>query len=237
MSRMRGRVGGKIDARRLGQLVAQPGIDPRVWCSLCVIDKLVVDDDGVFADVFILSTATADADGNVVAQRETVRVASPYSGAGWGIYAPLEPGDEVIVNWPDGDPDHGGILVSRNYSTADTPPQLAKDNPADFVLVAKKDVNIRVVVQGKGNVVMTCEDGKVLLGSEDGTMPAHRQGDPVALGTWSHTPASGVGVTPCQLIWAPAGASPTGPTATPVTPAGTNLTGQATNGSGKVEIG
>lgn len=228
----RTRVGTKIDSQRLSALVSRPGIDPRVWCSLCVLDKLVIDDEGVFADVHILSTATADDDGNVVAQLETVRVASMYSGTGWGIYAPIEPGDEVIVNWPDGDPDHGGILVGRNWSAADPPPQLAQDNPADFLLVTKKDVNIRIVAQGEGNVIIAADKGQVQLGGEGATLPVHRQTDPVDLGTFLYTPASGAGVSPGQLVWIPPGGATAA--AVVISPGGSDLTGMATQGSGNV---
>lgn len=165
----RTRVGGKIDAQRVAQLVSMPGIDPRVWCSLCIVDSVVVDDDGIFADVHVMSTATTDDDGNIVAQMETVRVVPEYAGNGFGLYFPIEQGDEVVVEWIDGDPDNGGVLTKRAWSSSDPPPSQAKDNPDDALLVVKKDANLRIIMQGQGNCVLQVDQGKVLLGAEDGT--------------------------------------------------------------------
>lgn len=165
---MRRQIGGRPDVGRIAEAVSRPGIDPRIWCSLCAVDKVVIDDDGMFADVHILSTATIDDDGNAIAQKETVRVAPSYAGDGFGLYMPIQEGDEVVVVWPDGNPDHGGILVSRLWSASDPPPGTAKDNANDVLLMAKKDINVRIVTQGGGNVVLKVEDGKVLLGDESG---------------------------------------------------------------------
>lgn len=230
----RTRIGRKIDAQRVAQLVSMPGIDPRIWVSLCIVDKVVVDKDhGVFADVHVMSTATVDDDGNVVAQQETVRVAADYAGNGFGLYLPPLVGDEVLVVWPDGNPDHGGVLVKRMWSASDPPPQKAVDKPADALLMIQKDVNLRIMTQGQGNIVLQVDQGKVLLGNEQGGKPVHRQTDPVDLGTWLFTPAAGPGVASGgTLVVIPPGGS----TASAVTipPAGVNVQGTAINGSGNV---
>lgn len=184
---MRTRIGRKIDSQRLAQMVSSPGIDPRVWVSLCVVDKVVVDDDGVFADVHVMSTATTDDEGNVVAQLMTVRVAADYAGNGFGLFFPPLEGDEVLVVYPDGNPDHGGILAKRLWSASDPPPQVAKNNSADALLMIDKDRTLRLQVQGKGNVAIIADQGKVLLGAETGTIPVARKNDPVGHGTIAFT--------------------------------------------------
>lgn len=163
----RARIGRKIDAARLAQLVSSPGIDPRMWCSLCIVDKVVVDGDhGVFADVLIMATATVDGDGNTIAQKETVRVAADYAGNGFGFYMPPLQGDEVLVVWPHGQYDDGGVLIKRLWSASDQPPATAKNNPNDALLMLGKDVNLRIIMQGQGNASITVDKGKVLLGGE-----------------------------------------------------------------------
>lgn len=236
--RRRTRIGSKVDAGRLAMLVSMPGIDPRVWVSLCIVDKVVVDDDGVFADVHIMSTCTLDDDGNTVAQLETVRVTPGYAGNGFGLFFPPLEGDEVLVVWPDGSPDHGGMLVGRAWSASDPPPSVAKDNPDDALLMVKKDAHLRIVVQGEGNIILQLDKGKVLLGDENSTLPIGRKGDPVDLGRFIHQPASGAGVTPCTLTWLPPGVSPTAsppPTPTVLDTPGADITGQIADGSENVE--
>lgn len=226
--------------------LATPGIDPRVWVSVCIVDKVVIDSEGAFADVSILSTVVPDADGNLVAQQETVSIAPDYAGNGFGLFIPPSQGDQVIVLWIDGHPDNGGVIVKRLWSASDPPPDLAKNNPADIVLIANKDVNIRIVAQGQGNIVVATDQGKVQLGDEDtGNLqpppqPVARKTDSVDLGTWVHVPASLVGAvfTPCSLSWTPPVTDPPAnppPNPTVVGPNGADLTGAISTGSKKVE--
>lgn len=206
---MRSRIGRKVDAQRLAQLVSTPGIDPRVWVSLCIVDSVTVEDatpdgeGGIFADVHIMSTATLDSDGNVVAQKETVRVAGDYAGKGIGLFFPPAEGDEVVVIWPDGNPDHGGILVSRLWSASDPPPKPAIDNPTDAILMVGKDVNLRIVTQGQGNVVLQVDKGKVLLGNEQNTIPVARKGDGVGNGSLAFAFNAGTGAASLSITYTP----------------------------------
>lgn len=206
----RSRVGGKIDMQRLAMGVSMPGIDPRIWVSLCVVNAVTVDGTGYFADVSIMSTATTDDDGNVVAQTETVRIAPEYAGNGFGLYVPIDVGDEVIVEWIDGDPDHGGILTKRAWSSSDPPPDVAQNNPDDVLLIAKKDVNIRIITQGQGNVVLQVDQGKVLLGNEKNTLAVARKTDTTDCGTLVFLPNAGL--APAALTYIPPGTTPVPPT-------------------------
>lgn len=92
---------------------------------------------------------------------------------------------------------------------------------------------VRVKLTKDGDVLIDAKDGqKVKLASAGGgTQPINRRGDGVNMGQWSHTPASGVGVTPCQLTFAPPG----GPLQIITTPVG--LSGVTKDGSTKVESG
>ena len=175
----RSRASRSIDVQRLGQALARPGLDTRAWIVEAVVKAFKLDpEEGPFADVIILP----------LQQEETVRVGSFYSGPGFGFYAPLEKDDHVLVSFPNGDPDQGGVVVARLWSASDAPPQLAKDNDGDVCLHVKSGANLRIQVFGDGNLVLGAENGKVLLGDETGTQPVHRKGDhekaSVQMSTW-----------------------------------------------------
>jgi phage baseplate assembly protein gpV len=48
-------------------------------------------------------------------------VTSAWVGAGWGMMAPLSPGDQVLLVAQEGDAEHG-VIIGRVWSTADPPP-------------------------------------------------------------------------------------------------------------------
>ena len=77
-----------------------------------------------FGTVTSVNPATATA--RVTLQPEGVLsgwlpVLSPWIGAGWGLYCPPSPGDQVLVVAQEGDAEHG-IIVGRAYSSAQPPP-------------------------------------------------------------------------------------------------------------------
>lgn len=230
------RITNRIDPQRLAQLMSMPGIDPRVWVSLCVVVKVVVDTGsqtaGVFADVQLLDTVTLDDGGNPVAQTETVRVATDYAGSGFGEFMPPAAGDEVLVVWPSGHPDHGGVLIKRMWAASDPPPSVAKNNPNDLCLVIKKDTNMRVVSQGNGNQILQIDKGKVLLGNESGTSPVARKNDHSDCGTFTFLAA---GTTSVNVQYTDPDGNISGGSIN--TPPGQTISVKAklTEGSGKVE--
>lgn len=162
-----------VDVQRMGQAVARPGMDTRRWMCEAIVEKFKLDDEGAFADVVILPEL----------EPETVRVGPFYAGPGFGFYAPLEKDDHVIISFPDGDPDRGGVVVARMWSKSDPPPDLAKNNDGDVCLVVKKDANLRIRTFGSGNIVVGIENGKVLLGDETGTKKVARVDDHANVGT------------------------------------------------------
>lgn len=168
---LRSRVTKGLDVTRLANAVSRPGIDPRIWVSYAVLQTAPVVDtregkQGVFADVRLLPSGVLD----------TARVGAIYAGNGFGLYAPLHKNDEVLVCAPSGNPDEGLVITQRLWSTSDPQPQQVADTPEDVTLVVEPDKNLRLSVQGSGNVYLTVDSGKIFLGSPDNT-------EPVALGT------------------------------------------------------
>ena len=141
------------DVSRIARALQRPGIDPRAWVSLALVQSVVVDADGAFCDVLLVPSN----------RRHTARLGAAYAGSGWGMYAPPQVDDEVVVMAPDGDPSAGLVVVSRVWSRVDAPPTEAQENPEDVVLVVRPDRSLRLSVSG---------GGKVYLGSADGSQPA-----------------------------------------------------------------
>jgi hypothetical protein len=235
---MRSRVISSIDTDRLAGAVARPGIDPRIWISYGVLtsEPLFETEEGyqdVIADVLLLPSKI----------QETARVSAMYAGNGFGLYAPLHEGDEVLVVAPSGDPDHGLVITQRLWSPSDLPPAEAQLNQEDVTLVVEPDKNLRLAVKGAGNVYLTSVDGKVVLGEETATRGVVRKDDTTANGSLSLTAATVPGpppVTTLTLTYTPPNGVPqvTAIALTPCTATGTpitlNLSGKVDSASDKV---
>ena len=154
------RAASGLDINMLSRAMTRPGIDPRSWCSLAIVQSVVIDEAaGVFCDVLLMPSK----------RRETARLGAAYAGSGWGLYAPPMVDDEVLVSAPGGDPAQGLVITQRLWSPADVPPAGLEATPEDVVLVVETDKSLRLTVQGGGNVILAVDTGKVFLGSETGT--------------------------------------------------------------------
>jgi len=154
------RAASGLDLNALSRAMQRPGIDPRSWCSLAIVQSVVIDEAaGVFCDVLLMPSK----------RRETARLGAAYAGSGFGFYAPVKVDDEVLVSAPGGDPAQGLVITQRLWSPADVPPAGLEATPEDVVLVVEADKSLRLTVQGGGNVILAVDTGKVFLGSETGT--------------------------------------------------------------------
>lgn len=170
------RASSTIDFAAMGRVLARPGMDPRSWCSLAIVQSVVVDEaEGVFCDVLLMPSK----------RRETARLGAAYAGSGWGLYAPPMVDDEVLVSAPSGDPALGLVITSRLWSPADVPPADAAAHPEDVLLTVRPDKSLRLVVSG---------GGKVILGTADASRGVARIDDTVNLG--NKTVVIVPGVTP-----------------------------------------
>lgn len=129
---------------RLSAAVSRPGIDPRIWHCLAFVEKVTVDpDEGIFADVILMPTE----------DRETCRIATVYSGPGFGFYFPIEEGDEVMVWAPNGDPDEGLVCMPHLWSKSDPPPpDVTNSTKVDVLLHVKSGQNLSIKVEGGGKI-------------------------------------------------------------------------------------
>lgn len=160
-------LGNTLDLARLARAVSRPGIDPRYWVAYATLlsEPYIETRDGlqdIFVDVLIHPNEQID----------TARVGAIYAGNGFGFYAPLHEGDEVVVVVPSGDADECMVVIQRMWSPSDPPPTELSANPQDVTLVVEPEKNLRITVKGGGNVVLAVDTGKIYLGAEEGTEPA-----------------------------------------------------------------
>jgi phage baseplate assembly protein gpV len=189
----------------MGRALARPGMDPRSWCSLAIVQSVVVDEaEGVFCDVLLMPSK----------RRETARLGAAYAGSGWGLYAPPMVDDEVLVSAPSGDPALGLVITSRLWSPADVPPADAATHPEDVLLTVRPGKTVRLVVSG---------GGKVILGTADASRGVARLDDTTTGGTFALT---SVGTTATLTYTAPNGT--TSQVGSFIIPGGTITPGSAT---------
>lgn len=147
---IRSRVTGGLDTGRLAKALQRPGIDTRTWVSLASVKEIQVEADGAYADVELMPGL----------QPETARVAVPYAGPGFGDWNPIGVDDEVVIVFPDGMPDAGGVIIARLYSPSDPVPDEAVAHPDDRLIRVKSGQSLRIIVE---------EGGNLFLGSGDAT--------------------------------------------------------------------
>lgn len=162
-----------VDAARLSNLVARPGIDPRVWLTFATVTELGYDaDEGIFADVTYLPTG----------EQETAFVAASYAGDGFGFWGPLEVGDVVVVSVPNGDPNTGPVIIARLWRAADKPaPDFKAAQQQDGADVPTADVVLRVKAGQKLVIRTSGGDGQVDIQAEGSAPVKLRSGGVVEL--------------------------------------------------------
>ena len=167
----RSRVSSLLDMGRLSQAVSRPGIDPRTWVSLAIVNSVVVDPvEGVFCGITLMPSEI----------EETARLGAAYAGNGFGFYAPPRVDDEVMVCAPSGDPSQGLVITGRLWSPSDVPPAEASSHPQDVLLKVEEGQTLRMLVSG---------GGKVIMGDEASAKGVARLDDTTANGTFSITGA------------------------------------------------
>lgn len=77
-------------------------------------------------------------------------VLSQWVGAGWGMVAPLQAGDQVLV-LPEGNDPAQGVIVGRYYSDVDTPP--TGEAAGEFWLVHETGSKIAMKADGSVSIL------------------------------------------------------------------------------------
>ncbi|MBW4091064.1 MAG: phage baseplate assembly protein V [Proteobacteria bacterium] len=71
-------------------------------------------------------------------------ILTPSAGAGWGIWCPPSPGDQVMILAQEGDAEQG-VIVGRAFSLVDTPPAAAA---GELWLVHASGSSVRLLNSG-----------------------------------------------------------------------------------------
>ena len=102
----------------------------------------------------VSSVDTASGTARVMLQPESVLtgwlpVLSPWVGAGWGLWAPPQPGDQVLILPQEGEMEHGAV-VARGWSAGAPPPQAAL---GELVLQHASGTQLRLANDGTVRIV------------------------------------------------------------------------------------
>lgn len=139
----RTRVSSTPDTARIAKAVQRPGIDPRIWCAIAIAtDEAQLDPaHGDYVDIRLLPHGEA----------MTAAISPRYAGPKFGDReGRVHKNDGLCVVIPSGDPAEGVHVVAKLWNAADTPPDLAVQNPEDLVRVVEMDKWIRILLQGSG---------------------------------------------------------------------------------------
>lgn len=164
-----------VDLARMAEALQRPGIDPRTWTTLAVVTSVNVTETGVYCGILTIAGI-----------EETAALAPEYAGDGFGLYAPIEVEEMVLVAFPEGTPNTGARIIARVWDGGERPPQDVLDHPEDFVIVVKPGASLRLVAQGDGDVIVEAKGGgRVKLGGEDASRGVARKDDTVGMTTAS----------------------------------------------------
>lgn len=157
----------RFDQNRTGAGVSFPGIDPRNWFVLAIVKAIKIDEHGAKADVSIFPDEHED----------TVAIGGMV-GKGHGLYVPVSVDQLVIVAYPHGNADHGGVIVGSQWDRGQPPIATAIANPADTALVSQDGAKLRLLAPGTGGLAVVAGEG-VELGDEGALVGVARLGDSV----------------------------------------------------------
>lgn len=161
----------QIDTARIAEAVGRPGIDPRTFTTLAVVDAVQVTAVGIYCDIT-----------TVHGVKETAAYSPMYGGRSFGFHAPIEVGSFVVIAVPEGDWATGARIIAHVWDEGTPPPQVVVDHPADVALVVQPGQSVRIIVSGGGNAVIQAEGGsKVLLGNEAAELGVARKTDPTSV--------------------------------------------------------
>jgi len=127
-------------------------MDSLEWVKLAKVTKVSFSDQGVFVD------ADVQPDGFPV----RAKLATLWAGAGIGIYWPVKAGDQVLVAFPDGNPDGNPVALAGLFNETSTVPAEAKAEQETFWIVSAAGKQIKIKA-GAGSEAHVLAGKRVLV--------------------------------------------------------------------------
>lgn len=134
--------GAMRPAMDTGRAAAALGGDQRIWTGIGVVtgEPFVDSNEGMFVCVTLQPEDV----------RVCARVATVYSGDGFGVWFPLRAGEQVVVVLPRGDTFESPVVVGRVPSREEKPP--TEFDNRTIIVKAKAGEDIKVITNGAGRV-------------------------------------------------------------------------------------
>jgi hypothetical protein len=178
------RITGSIDVAALRESIASPGMDGRYWCSRGTVGT--VDDQGEenFADSLAVWIGPEGVECDVILQPLGIRVTALWGDAGdVADISPIRPGDQVLVEFPDGNL-MGGRITGIIHSRAAKQPMKSGtpvfDNQRRLIYARTVPIDIRAST--KAQVLME-QDGTVTTAAKRINLGDHDVSEQNVLGT------------------------------------------------------
>jgi hypothetical protein len=178
------RITGSIDVAALRESIASPGMDGRYWCSRGTVGT--VDDQGEenFADPLSVWIGPEGVECDVILQPLGIRVTALWGeGGDVSDISPIRPGDQVLVEFPDGNLMGGritGIIHSRSAKQPMKSGTPIFDNQRRLIYARSVPIDIRAST--KAQVLME-QDGTVTAAANRINLGNHDVTEQVVLGT------------------------------------------------------
>lgn len=118
------------------------------------VEELFEDEDGHFATVLM----------GAEEEEITVARATLYVGDEYGLFPPLEKGQNVPVFIPANDPNLSPFTFGVIGANVHKVPDDVLENPDDFWLIVKPGANIRLSVSGAGQIMIGGNTARALMG-------------------------------------------------------------------------
>jgi len=148
------RLAPQMDQRTMAEAFSYPGIDPRSWVSMAIVETVQAEDEN--------PVEFDDDDGqvyvNCVLKPSNIpcraRLGGAFAGPGEGFYSPFVGGEEVLLAIPEGDVKAGAVVLARLNNGYDGFPQGS---------VAGKDANTNTFTFMRSRPAITIESGASVM--------------------------------------------------------------------------
>ena len=179
------RITGGLDPASMREGLASPGMDLRYWCSRGTVGSVNDAGEFDFTDPHSVWIGPEGIECDVILQPLQQRITAVWGqGGDVADLSPIHPGDQVLVECPDGDlmtPVITAILHSRSNKQPMTAGVPIFDNRRRLIYARTADINVQAA-KGKievaaGTTSIQVNQSEVLLGDDGASHPVPKGDD------------------------------------------------------------